>query len=71
MHCEMIQIVCCDADRLECERFYSDLYGVTADPQKALHALLDKKELFSQQLCQSLMSRLLGLQCSFPAASAQ
>lgn len=53
------------------ERFYSELYSVVSDPQKALHALLDKKEIFSQQLCQGLMSRLLGLQCCFPAASAQ
>lgn len=64
-------IVCCDAGSRDREQFYSDLYSVTPDPQKALHALLDGKEAFSQQLCQGLMSRLLGVLCTFPAASAQ
>lgn len=63
--------LCCNAGSLGCERFYGELYGVTDDPQKALHALLDKKEVFSLQLCQSLMSRLLDVQCSFSVASAQ
>ena len=67
----MIKIKVCTAGSMDRERFYSDLYSVVPDPQKALHALLDKKEFFSQHLCQGLMSRLLGLQCDFPAASAQ
>lgn len=52
------------------QQFYADLYGVTSDPQDALHVLLDKKEAFSQQICNGLMSRLLGMQCSFPACAA-
>ena len=52
------------------QQFYSDLYGVTSDPQKALHVLLDKKEEFSQQICKGLMSRLLGIECNFPDAVA-
>ena len=71
MHYGMIKIRFGAAGSVDHERFYSDLYSVVSDPQKALHALLDKKELFSQQLCQGLMSRLLGLQCCFPAPSAQ
>ncbi|DBA97371.1 TPA: hypothetical protein ACH3X1_015102 [Trebouxia sp. C0004] len=61
------------ADAQGCEgqqQFYADLYGVTSDPQKALHVLLDKKEAFSQLVCNQLMSRLLGMQCSFPACAA-
>lgn len=58
----------CNAGSSGCERFYGELYGVTDDPQKALHALLDKKEAFSLQLCQDLMSRLLDVQCSFSVA---
>ena len=60
----------CNAGSIDREHFYSELYSVTADPQKALHALLDKKEVFSQQVCQGVMSRLLGVECSFPVASA-
>lgn len=52
------------------QQFYADLYGVTSDPQKALHVLLDKKEVFSQQICNQFMSRLLGMQCGFPACAA-
>ena len=52
------------------QQFYADLYGVTSDPHKALHVLLDKKEAFSQQICNGLMSRLLGMQYNFPACAA-
>ena len=45
------------------QRFYHELYGVTQDPQKALHAVLDKKEEFSKRTCQGLMSQLLGIKC--------
>ena len=47
------------------QRFYRDLYGVTEEPQKALHAVLDKKEEFTKQICQDLMSQLLGVSCMF------
>ena len=57
----MINVEFCVAGSMDRQTFYSDLYGVVSDPQTALHALLDKKELFSQQLCQGLLSRLLGL----------
>ena len=68
----------CDDNTLHClaagsrcqQQFYRDLYGVTEDPQRALHVLLDKKEVFSQQICSGLMSRLLGMECSFPRSVA-
>ncbi|KAA6428022.1 MAG: hypothetical protein FRX49_02684 [Trebouxia sp. A1-2] len=50
------------------QQFYADLYGVTPDPQKALHVLLDKKEAFSRQICNQLMSCLLAH--SFPNYTA-
>ncbi len=64
---------CCVCSIAGCagqQQFYADLYGVTSDPQKALHVLLDKKEVFSQQICNQFMSRLLGMQCGFPACAA-
>ncbi len=65
-----VLIVCPVAGCAGQQQFYADLYGVTSDPQKALHVLLDKKEAFSQLICNQLMSRLLGMQCSFPACVA-
>ena len=62
---------CCTAAGFNSrDQFYKDLYSVTGDPQKALHNLLDKKEDFSQQICKDLMSRLLGINCSFPSVAS-
>ena len=58
---------CSFAGGPDTQDFYTQLYSVTSDPQRVLHALLDKKEAFSQQICQGLMSRLLGIHCTFHA----
>ena len=55
--------VTCAADSREQQDFYTKLYSVTNSPQTALYALLDKKEVLSQQLLQGMLLRLLGVQC--------